>query len=156
MRNTSLATVLRKILARVPAPSGAVYILRPDSVEITTTAALPQELGLVISSPEDSPVGVAGPPEIPLVWDVFEDTPIREALMRVTERTSFNVIVDSSLKDKVKETVTAQFNNVPVYTAVRLLANMADLSMVKLDNVFYLTTPEKAKRLREEMGIPKE
>jgi hypothetical protein len=32
---------------------------------------------------------------------------------------------------------------------VRLLANMADLSMVKLDNVFYLTTPEKAERLRQ-------
>lgn len=91
-----------------------------------------------------------GPPEIPLVWDVFEETPLSQALMRVAERASFNVIVDSSIKDKVKLNVTTQFNNVPVNTAVRLLANMADLSMVQLDNVFYLTTPEKAKRLRVE------
>ncbi|HZV03934.1 MAG TPA: RNA polymerase sigma factor [Gemmataceae bacterium] len=145
MRNTSLASVLRIILARVPAPSGAVYILRSDSVEITTTLALCQELNIA----RDVIVG-RGPPEIPLVWDVFEETPISKALMRVTEQTPFTVIVDSSLKDRGKLNVTAQFNNVPVDTAVRLLANMADLSMVKLDNVFYLTTPEKAERLRVE------
>jgi hypothetical protein len=145
MRNASLATLLRIILARVPCPSGAVYILRPDSVEITTTSGLIQELGIVRNY---SSAGV--PPVIPLVWDAFEETPINKALMRVTEQTSFTVIVDSSVKDKVKLNVTAQFNNVPVDTAVRLLANMADLSMVQLDNVFYLTTPEKAKRLREE------
>ena len=40
----------------------------------------------------------------------------------------------------------------PVDTAVRLLANKADRSMVRLDDVFYLTTPEKAKRLREEQA----
>jgi hypothetical protein len=145
MRNASLATLLRIILARVPSETGAVYILRPDSVEITTTAALLQELGIARNY---SPAGA--PPVIPLVWDVFEETPISKALMRVTEQTSFNVIVDASVKDKVKLNVTAQFNNVPVDTAVRLLANMADLSIVKLDNVFYLTTSEKAKRLREE------
>jgi hypothetical protein len=127
-----------------------VYILRPDSVEITTTAALLFELGIARSSSPGAPEGFFSPLEIPLVWDVFEETPISKALMRVTEQTSFSVIVDSSVKDKVKLSVTAQFNNVPVDTAVRLLANMADLSMVKLDNVFYLTTPEKAKRLREE------
>jgi RNA polymerase sigma factor (sigma-70 family) len=143
MRNTTLATLLRIILARVPSPSGAVYILRPDSVEITTTAALYPELGIARNIPGALPV-------IPLVWDVFDEAPISKALMRVTEQTSFSVIVDSSVKERVKVNVTAQFNNVPVDTAVRLLANMAELSMVKLDNVFYLTTPEKAKRLREE------
>jgi RNA polymerase sigma factor (sigma-70 family) len=154
MRNTTLATLLRLILARVPTPSGAVYILRPDSVEITTTRALLLELGIARDKPAgvdpDSPEGLFGPPEIPLVWDVFEETPISKALMRVTERTSFSVIVDASFKDRVKDNVTAQFNNVPVDTAVRLLANMANLSMVQVDNVFYLTTPEKAKLLRNE------
>jgi RNA polymerase sigma factor (sigma-70 family) len=141
MKNTSLATVLRIILARVPSPSGAVYVLRPDTVEITTTAALRTELNIA-----------EGRPLLPLVWDVFDDTPISKALARVTETTSFNVIVDPHAADKVREKATVQFNNVPVDTAVRLLANMADLSMVRLDNVFYLTTPEKAKRLREEQA----
>jgi RNA polymerase sigma factor (sigma-70 family) len=141
LKTSSLATVLRIILARVPSPSGAAFVLRPDSVEITTNMAVRKELG--VWEPR---------PLLPLVWDVFEDISISKALQRVTERTSFNVIVDSTVKEKVKEKVTVQFNNVPVDTAVRLLANMADLSMVQVDNVFYLTTPEKAKRLREEQA----
>jgi hypothetical protein len=139
MPNGSLATLLRIILARIPSPSGAVYVLRPDSVEITTTAALRTELGI----PENRPV-------LPLVWDVFDETPIRNAFSRVIETTVFNVIVDPRVADKLQGKVTVQFNNVPVDTAVRLLANMAGLSVVRLDNVFYVTTAENAKRMREE------
>src|SRR5262249_46892269 len=36
MKGTRLGTVLKRILARVPAPSGATYIIRRDQVEITT------------------------------------------------------------------------------------------------------------------------
>ena len=38
----------------------------------------------------------------------------------------------------------AQLNNVPTDTAVRLLANMAGLSVARLDNVLYVTTRENA------------
>jgi tetratricopeptide (TPR) repeat protein len=34
--HTTLSTVLRKILARIPVPSGATYIIRRDVIEITT------------------------------------------------------------------------------------------------------------------------
>jgi hypothetical protein len=139
MPNGRLATLLRVVLARIPSPSGAVYVLRPDSVEITTAAALRTELGI----PENRPV-------LPLVWDVFDETPIRKALARVIETTVFNVTVDPRVADKLQGKVTVQFNNVPVDTAVRLLANMAGLSVVRLDNVFYVTTADNAKRMREE------
>ena len=33
---TTLSTVLKRILARIPAPSGATYIIRRDEIEITT------------------------------------------------------------------------------------------------------------------------
>jgi tetratricopeptide (TPR) repeat protein len=36
MRNTALGTVLRKILKRVPAPSGTTFVIRRDLIEITT------------------------------------------------------------------------------------------------------------------------
>ncbi|MFO0925936.1 MAG: vWA domain-containing protein [Gemmataceae bacterium] len=36
MENVTLATVLKRILAKVPVPSGATYILRPNTIEITT------------------------------------------------------------------------------------------------------------------------
>jgi RNA polymerase sigma factor (sigma-70 family) len=136
----SLATILRLILARVPSPSGAVYLLRPDNVvEVTTGAAVRAELGV----PERRPL-------LPLVWDAFEDTPLKEAVQRVGEASGFNVVVDARVADKLQEKATLQLNNVPVDTALRLLANMADLQVVRLDNVFYLTTPDNAKRLREE------
>jgi RNA polymerase sigma factor (sigma-70 family) len=141
MPNTSFATVLRVILSRLPAEANPVYVLRPDTVEITTKEALRDELGI----PRNELRSV-----LPLVWDVFEGTPISKALASVTETTGYNVVVDSRVAEKVQGKATVQFNNVPVDTAVRLLANMADLSMVRLDNVFYLTTAENAKRLHEE------
>src|SRR5438876_7886977 len=36
MRNVTMASILRKILSRIVAPSGATYIIRRDVVEITT------------------------------------------------------------------------------------------------------------------------
>ncbi len=137
--HTNFATILSVILSRLPADFEAVYLLRPDMIEITTMAALREELGI----PDHRPV-------LPLVWDVFENTPVSKALESVTETTGYNVVVDSRVAEKTQAKATVLFNNVPVDTAVRLLANMADLSMVRLDNVFYLTTAENAKRLHEE------
>jgi RNA polymerase sigma factor (sigma-70 family) len=136
-----LATVLNVILSRLPAEANAVYVLRLDTVEITTKEALQDEMGI----PRNELRSV-----LPLVWDVFEDTPISKALASVTETTGYNVVVDSRVAEKVQAKATAQFNNVPVDTAVRLLANMADLRMVRMDNVFYVTTAENVKRLHEE------
>ena len=46
--------------------------------------------------------------------------------------------------------VSATLANAPVDTAIRVLANMADLQPAFLDNVIYLTTKENAKRLEQE------
>jgi hypothetical protein len=43
--------------------------------------------------------------------------------------------------------------NVPVDTAVRILADAANLSVVQMDNTFYLTTSENATRLRKELPL---
>jgi RNA polymerase sigma factor (sigma-70 family) len=131
MHTTSVATILRALLARIPAKSGAVYVLRPDTVEITTAAALRKELGL---SPQR--------PLLPLVWDVLENTPVNQALGRVAEFSGYCVVIDPRVADKVKTNVDAQLNNVPADTAVRLLANMAGLSVARMGNVFYVTTQE--------------
>ena len=133
MKETTLATVLRIVLARIPSPSGAVYVLRPDNVEITTVAALRSELGM---NGQRS--------LLPLVWDVFENTPLSQAFGRVAEFSGFSVVIDPRVADKVKVNVDAQLNNVPTDTAVRLLANMAGLSVARLDNVLYVTTRENA------------
>lgn len=145
----SLATVLKTILARIPATSRAIYVLRKDHVEITTANFFKAELGRRPSEfdREESVV-----PELALVWDAFEDIPVSQVLQRIADANGFNVVTDPRVAKQLQTRATAQFNNVPVETVVRLLVNMADVSMVRLDNVFYLTTEENAKHLREEQA----
>jgi hypothetical protein len=141
---TSLAKVLRKFLDRVPAKSGAVYLIRKDAIEITTTAAVREELGIA----KDAPL-------LPLVWEVFQEREVTEALNDLAEASGLNFVVDPNVKGVVKKAkVSVRLANVPVDTAVRLLADMAHVNVVLLDNVFYLTTAEKAKQLQQSAGRP--
>jgi RNA polymerase sigma factor (sigma-70 family) len=144
----SLRTVLQAILDRVPVASGAAYLLRKDHVEITTNAFIKIELG----RPEDLevPPEFLVRPERSLVWDTFEDIPIAQALQRIADTNDLNVVTDARVAKNLQLKVTARFNNVAVDTVMRLLTNMADVNVVQVDNVFYVTTPENAKRLREE------
>jgi hypothetical protein len=135
-----LRSVLKKILTRVPARSGATYLIRKDSVEITTQAAVRADLGMK----EDEEL-------LPLVWKYFCEDPLAEALDTLSENSGYNVVLDPRVRGKTRDTVvTARLINVPVDTAVRIVADMAGLAVVRRDNIFYLTTPENARRMREE------
>ena len=46
--------------------------------------------------------------------------------------------------------VTARLANVPVDTALRVLADMAGLKVVRMENVFYITSAENAEKLEKE------
>ncbi len=144
---SSLSTILNKILRRVPAASGATYIIRRDHIEITTGAAVFRELG--IAGDEGGPLIR---PVLPLVWDNFKEVPLAQALPRLAESGDYNVVADPQADEQLRTKITARLHNVPIETAVRLLANMADLSVVKLDNVYYVTTPSKAERLGKEQA----
>jgi RNA polymerase sigma factor (sigma-70 family) len=134
----AVATMLRKVLDRVPSESGATFLVRKDTIEITTAAAVRAELGV----PKDRPL-------LPLVWEKFEKRPLRGALDRLADASGYSVVLDARVAGKAKDLeVTARLANVPVDTAVGLLADMAGLDVARLDNVFYVTTPENAARLR--------
>jgi RNA polymerase sigma factor (sigma-70 family) len=140
----SMRTVLQTILDRVDLPDGssaAVFLVRKNHIEITTSRFLRRELGY---RKEGS--------ILPLIWDSFEETPLTQIVPRLAETSGFNIVADPQAGEKLQTKLTAQLNNVPVNTAVRLLANMAGLSVVRLDNVFYVTTAENAKHLREEQA----
>jgi hypothetical protein len=138
---TSLATVLRKLLQRVgTSGSGATWIIRRDVIEITITNVVRDELGI----PE-------GRALLPLVYEDFEEQAPPSALRKLAGASGMSVVLDTKAAagDKLPK-VTAEFHNVPVDTAVRVLADVADLGMVRLDNVLYVTTRENATRLQEE------
>jgi RNA polymerase sigma factor (sigma-70 family) len=145
MKNATLKRLLRGILQRVPATSGATYLFRSDCIEITTGEFVRRELERPAGPVEGMPVRLP-----PLVWDSFDETPLVQVLPRLADASGQNVIADPSAGEQLKTKITAKLNNVPIDTAVRLLANMANLRAVQIDNVMYVTTPQKAKQLREE------
>jgi hypothetical protein len=136
MKNVRLSTILRKILSRVPAPSGATYLVRSDRIEITTGTFQAPEIW-----------GRYGGPHLPLVNATLAKSPLEDAIKELAEQTEFNVILDNRAADKAKIPVSATLRNMPLDTALRLLADMADLRSVHLDNVLYVTTKENAAEL---------
>src|SRR6185437_4373035 len=74
-------------------------------------------------------------------------SPLEDAVKELAEQAEFNVVFDNRAADKAKTTVSAVFRNTPLDTALRLLADMADLRAVHLDNVLYVTTKENAAAL---------
>jgi RNA polymerase sigma factor (sigma-70 family) len=139
--HVSLRKVLQIILDRLPEERGILYMIRKDFIEITTESAVRAELGI----PETRPL-------MPLVGDTLEGSLIDVTLRNLAQQSGYNIIVDPRIVEKLRIPTRAELNNVPVDTAVRLFANMAGMSVVRLDNVLYVTTPDNAKHLREEQA----
>ena len=81
-------------------------------------------------------------------------TPVGEAVRRLAAGTGANVVLDPRLKDRANAPVELKLDDVPLETAVRLLAEVADLKAVRLNNVLFVTTPERAARLRPDADGP--
>jgi hypothetical protein len=133
MRNARLSTILRKVLSRVPVPSGATYLVRSDHIEITTTTFQSAEIW-----------GKYTGPHLPLVNATLEKCPLSDAVRELAEQSEFNIVLDNRAAEQAKTTINARLLNTPLDTALRLLADTADLRAVHLDNVLYVTTKENA------------
>lgn len=151
--NVPLDTVLRKILSRIPVPSGATYIIQRDgTIEITTGQEVCAEFyDLRLPDAITQETGVLLPMLPPLVVAAFEEQPLAQALRTLARQTRANVVLDlRAVKDVAKTPVTAELINVPLDDAVRLLADMTGLRSVYVGRVLYVTTPKNARRLAAE------
>jgi RNA polymerase sigma factor (sigma-70 family) len=140
MRSVSLATVLRKVLSHITTPVGqeATYLIRPDQILITTQEKARKEAF------RDQ---IRDVPLISLIWD---KQPLGEAIVKLATSEGLNLVIDPRVDEQAKTPVSATLLNVPADTAIRVLADMADLQPAFLDNVIYLTSKENAKRLEQE------
>jgi hypothetical protein len=130
--NIPLGTVLRLVLAQVPL--GATYLIRNEFIEIVPARHVTR--GRILHQK---------------VTASFDKKPLDEALEELADATGVSVIVDQSLGDKAKTNVKATFkNDVSLETAVRLLADMAELKAVRVGNALYVTSRAKADALRTE------
>lgn len=158
IKGVTVATVLNRLLAKIPNDSGKAsptYIIRPDSVEITTREAYQRE-----SYPNrkisDMQLDYLHLP--PLSYAVLDNVPLSEALAELGRTTGGNVIVAGYAAKEAATKVTAELNGVPLDAAVTVLADMADLKCVRVGNVYYVTTPERARVLEaeEKERLPKD
>jgi hypothetical protein len=143
-----LVTILRRILLRVPARSGATWLIRRDVIEITTAAAAHWEV-----TRGRGPIPAAlkkgdNVLSLPLVHLRPRPRPLDETLNLLAEQVSFNLVLDCRLGEKGKVKVTLDLLNTPLDTALVLLTELADLDFVRLDNVFFVTTKDRARALR--------
>jgi hypothetical protein len=143
MQDTRLDHVLRHVLQRIAVNSGATFVLRDNSIEITTGLFRDNEIW-----------GNFPGPHLPLVHRKFEKVPLEEALKELADMAEFNVVLDARVTEKGKTPVSARFLNTPLDTAVRFLADMCDLRSLQQDNLLYVTTKENAAAL--EARIEKE
>jgi hypothetical protein len=137
-------TVLDLLLRQMNVPGA--YLALSDSVVIVP---------LQDARPESLPANQTTPPRVnlPLVNAVFAHDPLSNALGELSAQADISIVLDQRLtKNESMSPVTGTFRNVPLDTAVRVLANMSGLSTVLLDNVVYITSRENVKSLEAELA----
>jgi type II secretory pathway component GspD/PulD (secretin) len=78
------------------------------------------------------------------------DAPLAKAARDLGRRHSVNVVIDPRCSKQAQALVTLQLDGAAFETAVRLLAELADLKSVRLGNVLFITSEERASRIRRE------
>jgi hypothetical protein len=84
----------------------------------------------------------------------LEKVDLATALKRLSKDTATNLMLDSRVPAKEAKTdVTLQMDDVPLDTAVRLMAETAGLKPVKVGNVYLVTTKAIANELRNDPDL---
>ena len=128
MQNIKARTALRNILNQY----SLAYAIVGDSVLITSEEmAVYRQLKQRVSVDLDR-------------------VPVEKALKGLARETGTNLLVDSRAQKESQATVTLQLDDVPLETAVRLIAEGAGLKPVRVGNVVLVTTKAHATELRNE------
>jgi hypothetical protein len=135
-RKMSIGQVLRLALSKVPR-NNATFFVYPDRIEITTLKRGAVEYKLKQR-----------------VVAAFDNRKLSQALRELSDMTATTIIIDSRVGDKQDRLVSASFlHDVNLAGAVRVLSEMADLKVVVLDGVIFVTTPAHAEALRKEKSL---
>lgn len=128
-------------LKQVKLKDGLKQVLAPYNLKFGLT----QE-GLYISSEE----GLIAKQLRQRVSVDCDGTEFAAAVKQLAADTGTNLVVDPRLGDKAKKAVTLKLDDVPLESAVRLLAEVADLRAVRTSNVLFVTTTDKAKDFKDD------
>lgn len=140
----SVGQRLRSLLSRVPSSPPAAFLVRRGRIEVTPADAVRAELGL--------PRITAGKGEVaefvpPLVFYLeAKESSLSGLCEKIAERCEVNVVIDPRVKEKADTKLTATVRNAPAAAVLEVLADMAGLAVVRKTNVYYITSPENAKK----------
>lgn len=132
-----LRTVLRNLLQQA---QGDFYV-RDDHLMVAPRKQI--EAGVVLKQPVDV---------------AFEKRPLGEALKELSDMTGVSIVLDNARlqnQPDPRAEVSADFRNVPLKNAVRILADMGGMKSVILQNMIYVTTPSNAVVLSKELATGK-
>ena len=83
----------------------------------------------------------------------LDKTPFTDALKQISRQTGANLILDTRVEKEAAAKVSLQMEDVPLETAVRLLAEMAGLKPVKVGNVLFVTNKANANEMRNDPDV---
>ena len=127
---------LRAALRRVLDPYGLAYAVVGDSVVVSTeegaaTWQLRQRVGVD-----------------------FDRVELAVALKQIAHDTGVNLALDPRAEKEAAAKVSLQVEDMPLETAVRLLAEMAGLKAVRVGNVLFVTSKATAAEMRQDAPAP--
>jgi hypothetical protein len=126
--NVKLRTALRLLLGQFH----LTYAIIGETVVVTTEeAALTRQLRQRVSIDLDK-------------------EHLATALKRLARDTSTNLLVDPRVSKEAESPVTLQLEDVPLETAVRLMAEVSGLKTVRVGNVLFVTNKSSAAEMRAE------
>lgn len=83
-----------------------------------------------------------------------DGTAFAAAVKQLAADYGVNIIVDPRLGEKASKAITIKLEDVPLESAIRLMAEVADLGTVRMGNVLFITTLERVEKLRPDSDGP--
>jgi hypothetical protein len=80
----------------------------------------------------------------------LDEVPLRKAVRDLAKSHGINLVIDPKVAKQADAPVSLQLDNTGIETTFRLLAELASLKAVRMGNVVFITSEEKAKKIRAE------
>lgn len=80
----------------------------------------------------------------------YDKVPLAAALKQLSKETATNLLLDSRLQKEAQHPITLQLEDVPLDTAVRLIAELGGMKPVRIGNVLFVTGKANAVEMRSD------
>jgi hypothetical protein len=100
--------------------------------------------GLPAGLEEEAPKKIT----VAVVSVALDKQPFEEAFRQIRAQVNINLVLDPALGEKAQTPMSVTLLNAPLDSALLVLTELGDVDFVWLDNVFFVTSPDKAKKLK--------